>query len=380
VYQRLLAFLRCPACHDPLEVEVLVDAETEHGREISEGLLHCSGDHWFPVTGGIPRMLPDSLESHWEAVERHVGEGASPAVAALSARLRAGKAETSEYDRRTRENFSLEWQRHEPGAKTWGMELDHRVKEYFLDSIRIPLGDLDGKTVLDAGCGNGSQSVAYTRFGVEVVAMDLSSGLEHGHQLRHRLLGARPDRVHFVEGDLQAPPLAPAQFDVIHSGGVLHHTPNTEVTFRRLMPLLRPGGTSYVWLYKYEAVVTPVVNSLRTLSTRMPPARFAKVADGLAGAFQLFCRGTNKLGLRSYPPMSRREAALALLDIFGAPYAHYHSFDEVAAWYRSEGFDEIWARNDSRRGFGICGRLPSAAVPAFVEPAASRADRIADPA
>jgi hypothetical protein len=60
---------------------------------------------------------------------------------------------------------------------------------------------------------------------------------------------------------------------------------------------------------------------------------------------------------------SRREAALALMDIFGAPYAHYHSFDEVARWYGSEGFDEIWGCNDGRRGFGVCGRRTGGTTP-----------------
>jgi len=77
----------------------------------------------------------------------------------------------------------------------------------------------------------------------------------------------------------------------------------------------------------------------------------------MAAPFQGFCMAANALGLRSYPRLSRREAALALMDIFGAPYAHYHSFSEVDGWYRAAGFVETWGCNDGRRGFGICGRL-----------------------
>ena len=361
MYQRLLGYLRCPTCQGELNLEILVAAPTEFGPEISEGLLHCGDQHWFPVSGGIPRMLPDSLAAHWGALADHIGEDASPAVRSLHDRMRAGGGGNADYDRRTSENFSLEWQHHEVGDKTWGMELDDRVQWFFLDSIRIPVDELDGKMMLDAGCGNGSQSVAYTRFGLEIVALDLSSGLESGQRFRHLLAGARPDQVHFVQGDLQSPPLAPTQFDIIHSAGVLHHTPNTEATYRRLRPLLRPCGTFYVWLYKHEAVVTPVVNGIRALTTRLPPAAFARVATWLAGAFQLFCRATTATGVRSYPPVSRREAALALMDIFGAPYAHYHSFDEVKGWYDDVGFAEVWGCNESRRGFGVCGRLPHVA-------------------
>jgi hypothetical protein len=79
----------------------------------------------------------------------------------------------------------------------------------------------------------------------------------------------------------------------------------------------------------------------------------------MAPPFQLFCAVVNALGIRKYNQPSRREAALALMDIFGAPYAHYHSFDEVKQWYDANHFEEIWMCGDFRRDFGACGRVPS---------------------
>ena len=331
--------------------------------EVTTGLLGCPQEHWFPVVRGIPRMLPDAMEEHWDLLRDAFARRPLDALRARVETSRAGKW-SSPYDRRTRENFSLEWEHHVVGDKTWGMDLDDRVRWFFLDVIRIPVEDLAGKVMLDAGCGNGSQSVVYTEFGLEVVAMDLSSGLERGYAFRHARPDARPDRVHFVQGDLQSAPLAPASVDIIHSAGVLHHSPNTETTFRRLCTTLKPGGTFYVWLYKYEPVVTPLVNGIRVVTTRIPPRAFAAVARAGAGPFQLFCRVVDRLGIREYSPTDRREAALALMDIFGAPYAHYHSFSEVEGWYRSEGFQEIWGCCDGRRGFGVCG-VRSAAEPSL---------------
>ena len=69
-----------------------------------------------------------------------------------------------------------------------------------------------------------------------------------------------------------------------------------------------------------------------------------------------FCRTVDALGIRDYSSLNRRDAALALMDIFGAPYAYYHSYDEVLGWYKREGFGEVWPCNDGRRGFGVCGR------------------------
>ncbi len=352
MYQHLLDFLCCPACGRALELTPLNPATPKRGEEIAEGFVHCEREHWFPVVGGIPRLLPDSLNEHWDRVEPLIPPG-SPL------RRGPGSLVDAAYDRRTRQNFSHEWEHHELGDRTWGMDLDYRVQTYFVEPLRIPKEAFRGKVALDAGCGNGSQSVAYTEFGLEVIALDISTGVERGYQFRNRRAAARPEFVHFVQGDLQSPPIRPGSVDIIHSAGVLHHTPDTERSFHRLCPLLRPGGTFYVWVYSYEPVVTPLVNSIRAVTTRIPPERFAPVANALADVFRVFTWTLNALRIRGYPRWTRREAALALLDIFGAPYAHYHSFPEVVGWFQSEGFTDVWECNRTRRGFGVCGRRPA---------------------
>jgi SAM-dependent methyltransferase/uncharacterized protein YbaR (Trm112 family) len=345
-------FLRCPECKAEFE---LVEFEKD-ANEVATGILHCNGEHFYPIAGGIPRMLPSSFADHWPEIS-----STSPQVLPQSIKKYIdsidGNSKNLNYDTRTKANFSNEWDNHDIGGRTWTMELDDRVRWFFLDSIRIPQGDLNGKLMIDAGCGNGSQSVAYTEFGLEVIALDLSTGLEKGYEFRNVHPSAKPDKVHFIQADLQKPPLAPAIADIIHSAGVLHHTPNTEQTYRTLVPLLADGGTFYVWLYKYENFVTPMVNTLRAITTRIPAPIFATIADLTSLPFIAFCWSVNKLGLRKYETPDRREAALAVHDIFGAPYAHYHSFEEVTGWYNSVGITEVWPCNDDRRGFGVCGRL-----------------------
>jgi uncharacterized protein YbaR (Trm112 family)/ubiquinone/menaquinone biosynthesis C-methylase UbiE len=349
--ERLLDFLRCPDCRKTLELTIFDASE----GEISEGVLYCEDGHYFPVARGIPRMLPSSLKDYWSEIEPKIPQPVPDSVRALQDKL---EGKTRDYDTRTKANFSNEWDNHDIGGKTWTMELADRIRWFFLEPIRIPKEELSGKIMLDAGCGNGSQSVAYTEFGLEVVAVDLSTGLEKGYAFRQIHKGARPEKVHFVNADLQNPPFAADSFDIIHSAGVLHHTPNTEKTFRALRPLLKQGGTFYVWLYKYENIVTPIVNSMRAITTRIPAPVFAVIADVTSVPFMGFCWTVNKLGIRHYEMPNRREAALAVHDIFGAPFAHYHSFEEVSDWYNSVGITEIWACNDDRRGFGVCGKIP----------------------
>ncbi|MDQ4068128.1 MAG: methyltransferase domain-containing protein [Actinomycetota bacterium] len=356
MYQRLLSWLQCPECGGSFKLEPLVVHRDGGDPETDVGLLHCPGDHWFPVVKGIPRLLADSLDEHWSEVAEHVRASGSPTARMLLENDRGRRRMTRKHDRRTQANFSFEWQYYELGDKTWGIPLDDRVREFFLDAIRIPVDDLKGMVVLDAGCGNGSQSVAYTEFGPEIIALDLSSGLEHGQAYRHIHKGAVPDRVHFVQADLQSPPIKPGCIDIIHSVGVLQATPNTKQTFDGLCPLLRADATYYVWLIAYEPVVTPILNTIRVITTRIPSTTFARMASVMARPAQAFFRTVNAVGIRTYPPMERREAALAIMDILGTPYAHYHSFTEVEGWFRQHGFDEVWECNVSRRGFGACGR------------------------
>jgi 2-polyprenyl-3-methyl-5-hydroxy-6-metoxy-1,4-benzoquinol methylase len=341
------------------------------GSEIVSGLLHCrEATHWFPIVRGIPRMLPDAIQEHWSTIKDLIRQPLPEGLASLITTLQSQG--DINYHRATRENFSHEWNHHDLGDRTWGIRLSDRVQWFFLNSLNIPKEELVGKLMLDAGCGNGSQSVAYSALGLEVIALDLSSGVEKGYGYRHLHSGAQPERVHFVQGNLQQPPLAPNVVDIIHSAGVLHHTPDTLTTFRALRPLLKSGGTFYVWLYRYEKFVTPVVNSIRAVSTKIPPSSFAQIARLLAVPFMIFCQTLDVLGIRKYSSMNRREAALALMDIFGAPYAYYHSYDEVRGWYQAAGFGEIWYCNEGRRGFGVCGRDGSAEVtsvlPDLVQP------------
>jgi uncharacterized protein YbaR (Trm112 family)/SAM-dependent methyltransferase len=351
VRERFLDFLRCPDCKQNFELIVFDSSD----GEISEGVLHCENEHYFPIVGGIPRMLPSSLKDNWAEIEPKIPQLVPAPIKKLQENL---KGKTRAYDTRTKTNFSNEWDNHDIGGRTWTIELADRISWFFLNPIRIPKEELSGKIMLDAGCGNGSQSVAYTEFDLEVIAVDLSTGLEKGYAFRQKYEAAKPEKVHFVQADLQNPPLALDSFDIIHSAGVLHHTPNTERTFRVLRPLLKEGGTFYVWFYKYEKIVTPIINSMRVVTTRIPAAMFIRVARIGAVPFIGLCWTLNKLGIRGYETPSRREATLAVHDIFGAPYAHYHSFEEVSDWYKSVGITEIWGCNDDRRGFGVCGKIP----------------------
>lgn len=348
MHKRLLDLLRCPECGGQFSLSELPEQPVPP-REVGPGLLTCVNQHVFPVVGGIPRVYPGAV--HDFADELGKNAVAPPA-------MRSGNARQTTESKRTQQSFAREWAHHRLGDPTWYIDTAFRVGASFLHPLRIPPEELATKTVLDAGCGNGSQSVAYADHTAEVIAIDLSSGVELGQALLEQQPKARVDHVHFIQADLHNTPLAPASVDIIHAHGVLHHTPDSYASLRGLVPLLRPAGMCYVWLYS-EGFVTPLVRLLRRATTRMPLAVLDRLSRLLAPFVVLAVSLMNMSRLRSLPPMTRRAATLTLLDVFGPPYMHHHTVAEVMGWFKQLGFTEVWSCLHSRRGFAVCGQLPA---------------------
>ncbi|MGH7275934.1 MAG: methyltransferase domain-containing protein [Candidatus Rokuibacteriota bacterium] len=223
--RRLLDWLACPACHGAL---ALTRALPEAG-DIVEGELACSRcAARYPITRGIPRLLPKTL--------------AEGAVA-------------------TARRFGYEWTRFP--------EIRPEYEEQMLGWI-APVGrdEFVGRRVLDAGCGKGRHLRLASAFGAkDAIGIDLGPAVDAAVENTADL-----DNVHVVQGDLTRPPFRPASMDLIYSIGVLHHLPEPEAGFRALAPLLAPSGRFVAWLYAREGNgwVLALVDPARRLTSRLP--------------------------------------------------------------------------------------------------------------
>ena len=120
--------------------------------------------------------------------------------------------------------------------------------------------------ILIAGCGTGRHAIDTARrfTGAAVLAFDLSrSSLGYGAR-KARDLGV--DNVRFVQGDLLALDGESAAYDIIESGGVLHHLDDTLSGWRILTGLLAAGGLMKIGLYS-EAARRHVVAARRFVAT-----------------------------------------------------------------------------------------------------------------
>lgn len=110
--------------------------------------------------------------------------------------------------------------------------------------------DLEGRRVLDIGCGLGGPAcILAARYGAHVVGTDLEPPLIERSQRRAAELGVG-DRTEFMV--VEAGPLgfADESFDLVMSSGGVTQTADKLETFRDCLRVLKPGGafSLYDWM------------------------------------------------------------------------------------------------------------------------------------
>lgn len=106
------------------------------------------------------------------------------------------------------------------------------------------LGDVNGKRVLELGCGAAAGSRWLDGRGAKVTALDLSAGM-----LRHAKLAADRSGVHvpLVQADALALPFGAGAFDTVHTAfGAVPFVVDSAALMREVFRVLRPGGA---WVF-----------------------------------------------------------------------------------------------------------------------------------
>jgi ubiquinone/menaquinone biosynthesis C-methylase UbiE len=137
------------------------------------------------------------------------------------------------------ERFIFERFRAPENENIVGLEIDD--SDFMLQSLLRNLGNLNGKVILDAGCGKGKFVRALSRHGAaHVIGIDPTpSYLQTGQGLKDQ---ARSETTHFTCGSLTCLPLAPGTVDAIICCEVIEHIPKAEDAFVEMHRVLKPGG------------------------------------------------------------------------------------------------------------------------------------------
>jgi SAM-dependent methyltransferase len=111
---------------------------------------------------------------------------------------------------------------------------------YPLEYAYYLLGDVSGKSVLDLGCGCGTNTVRLAYRGAHIWALDICEALVH--TARRRLAAHHlSNRARFLVGSAHAIPLPAASVDVVFGNAVLHHL-DLDRAVCEVSRVLRPGG------------------------------------------------------------------------------------------------------------------------------------------
>jgi ubiquinone/menaquinone biosynthesis C-methylase UbiE len=127
-----------------------------------------------------------------------------------------------------------------------------KTAEYFQDEIDLDVGvnwtdfglemqmfdSVEGRDILEIGCGGGQCSVALAKRGGTVTGMDITRA-----QLDYaRELAADHDvDISLIEGDITEIPLADESFDIVFNAWVFGWIEDLESCFRETSRVLRPG-------------------------------------------------------------------------------------------------------------------------------------------
>ena len=171
------------------------------------------------------------------------------------------------------------------------------------DGTRYPAG----ATVLEAGCGVGAQTVTLAARSPQarITAIDVSAASVA--EAERRVTAAGHANVAFRQADLFDLPFAPASFDHVFLCFVLEHLPDPVTALRRLLEVVRPGGS------------VTVIEGDHGSAYFHPDSPAARAAIGCQIELQARAGGDALIGRRLYPLL----VAAGVADVRVAPRTVY---------------------------------------------------------
>jgi SAM-dependent methyltransferase len=208
--------------------------------------------------------------------------------------------------------------------------------------------DLDGKVVLDVGCGMGRFADVATLWGATVVGIDLSAAAEvAATNLVDRNFVA-------FQADVFDLPFVAGCFDCIYSVGVLHHTPDCEAAFKKLPQYLKPGGTIAVWLYSGYNNWYRFSDLYRKVTCRIPVQKLHAFLRIAVPALYWIDRGVRLVPLvgpsmagavsHLFPVNRNPDPELRVLDTldwYSPKYQSKHTYEQVFRWFERCGLENL---------------------------------------
>lgn len=208
----LIDILVCPTCRQKLTLKI----SKLNLDEIIQGTLTCKKKHIFKISNGIPRFVTDPSKDF----------------------------------QKTEDAFSSKWKNYH---KTYhNKKWINKQKKWFLDRFGwktiLQFKNFLKKSdyILDAGTGVGNSAKLFSECSnAKVLAIDASDSIDYAY----KKYGKEPN-LYFVQADIRKLPFKKNLFNFICSDQVLHHTKDTESSFKYLTKFLAKQASIAIYVYK----------------------------------------------------------------------------------------------------------------------------------
>jgi len=323
--ESLLVLLRCPVTKSDLKLQVIARGHKQYNgvqqEVIEEGILFAAEDWFYPVIKGIPRLIVEAYADYEPFLRQHLPDYEQRRLG-LENKYHSFIRYVIKKNSRTKQSFAQEWGLFNyEKDKVWDADTAGMFQR-FLDETAETRASLPGNLIFDAGCGNGLLNQSIAQHGATVLGMDFCLSIEAAYRQNSE------SKALFIQGDVQYPPVAFEQFDIVHCSGVLIHTNNPELSFSCLDPHVKPGGKLSVWLYHpRQDFIHKLFNFIRRFTSKLPlRLQYYLYAVTLLPVSYIIKRiKGNKQNIR--------EMMIDILDWFTPEFRHQFEQQEAATWY-----------------------------------------------
>jgi len=213
----LLDYLICPICR----TDFSLFSKKTIKNEVLEGRLFCKNKHKFSIKQGIPKLVVDS-EGDFVKTE---------------------SAFSSKWKKFNKTYHNTKWYNNQ---RKWFLE---RFGWKLLSNFHNFLNSK--KFILDAGTGVGNSAHLFSKNKEsQVFAIDASESVIFAYKKYGKI-----KNIHFIQTDIRKLPFKRNFFDFICSDQVLHHTKNTQSSFKYLTKFLAKKGIISIYVYKKKGPV-----------------------------------------------------------------------------------------------------------------------------
>ena len=218
-------------------------------QEILSGDIICKKRHKFPIIDGVPRFVVDKAKIF----------------------VKTEDSFSSKWKKFNKTYHSKKWFE---GQKKWFLErFGWKTSSNFNKFLKTR------SRILDAGTGVGNSAKLFSSNPkADVFAIDASESVIFAY----KKYGNLPN-IHFLQADIRELPFRKNFFDFICSDQVLHHTKDTESSFKILTKLLAKNGTISIYVYKIKGPMREFAdNFIRESTVKMTEKQCLEFSKDMA--------------------------------------------------------------------------------------------------